>query len=51
MQNKDKCYNKIYCSFEENGKDTIDILKECFIDYIKNTENKVKTLDKNCQGS
>lgn len=47
MQGKGKCYNKIYCCFNEGGKDTIEILKEAFIDYLKNTENNEKTLEKN----
>ena len=47
LQGKEKCYNKIYCCFNEDGKDTIEILKEAFIDYLKNTENKAKTLEKN----
>lgn len=51
MQGKEKCYNKIYCCFNEEGKDTIEILKEAFIDYLKNTENKAKTLEKNMKES
>ena len=51
MQGKEKCYNKIYCCFNEDGKDTIEILKEAFIDYLKNTENKAKTLEKNINES
>ena len=51
LQGKEKCYNKIYCCFNEDGKDTIEILKEAFIDYLKNTENKAKTLEKNIKES
>ena len=51
LQGKEKCYNKIYCCFNEDGKDTIEILKEAFIDYLKNAENKTKTLEKNMKES
>lgn len=51
MQEKGKCYNKIYCCFDEDGKDTIEILKESFIDYLKNAENKRETLEKNVDES
>lgn len=51
MQDKGKCYNKIYCCFNEDGKDIIEILKEAFIDYLKNAENKAKTLEKNINES
>ena len=51
LQGKEKCYNKIYCCFNEDEKDTIEILKEAFIDYLKNAENKTKTLEKNMKES
>ncbi len=47
MQNKKKCYNKIYCSFSEDAKDCKELLKESFIDYLKKNENKSETLEKN----
>lgn len=46
MQDKGKCYNKIYCYFDDNGKDSIEILKESFIDFLKSEENKEKGLGK-----
>ena len=51
MQDKDKCYNKIYCCFDEEGKDSMEILKESFIDYLKNAENKRKNLENNIEES
>ena len=45
MQNK--CYNKIYCYFKEDGKNKEELLKESFIDYLRNNENKSETLEKN----
>lgn len=51
MQDKGKCYNKIYCCFDEDGKEAIEILKESFIDYLKNKENKRETLEDNAEES
>ena len=51
MQDKDNCYTKIYCCFHEGGKEAIEILKESFRDYLKNTENKRKTLEDNAKES
>lgn len=47
MQNNNKCYNKIYCSFDEKGKDCKELLKESFVDYLRDNENKSETLEKN----
>ena len=46
MQNNNKCYNKIYCSFDEKGKDCKELLKESFVDYLRDNENKSETLEK-----
>lgn len=51
MQNKNKCYNKIYCSFSEDTEDCKDLLEESFIDYLKKIENKSETLEKNSKES
>lgn len=51
MQNKKKCYNKIYCSFSKDKKDCKELLKESFIDYLKKNENKSETLEKNSKES
>ena len=51
MQDKGKCYNKIYCCFDDNGRDTIEILKESFLDYLKDEENRGKRLKKNIEQS
>lgn len=51
MQSKAKCYNKIYCSFKENGENCKDLLKESFIDYLKKRENEGETLENNSKES
>ena len=51
MQDKDRCYNKIYCCFDQEGKKAIEILEQSFIDYLKNTENKKETLEYNAEES
>lgn len=48
---QEKCYNKIYCCFDEDGKDRIDLLKESFIDYLKSSENNIKVLEKSVEES
>ena len=48
MQSDKKCYNKIYCSFEESADNVSDILEKSFIDYLKAKENKKEGLENNC---
>ena len=48
MQSDKKCYNKIYCRFEESADNISDILEKSFIDYLKTMENKKERLETNC---
>ena len=47
MQYDKKCYNKIYCSFEEDADNISNILEKSFIDYLKTIENKMERLESN----
>lgn len=43
IENKRKCYNKIYCYFNEEGKEAKQLLAEAFFNYL---EKKRKTIEK-----
>ena len=51
MQSDKKCYNKIYCSFEESADNISNILEKSFIDYLKTMENRQERLETNCDES
>lgn len=43
IENKRKCYNKIYCYFNEEEKEAKQVLVEAFLNYL---EKNRKTLEK-----
>jgi len=51
VQKNDKCYNKIFCSFKNDGEDGKELIKESFVDYLKKNENKSETLEKHSEES
>lgn len=44
MQKNDKCYNKIFCSFKNDGEDCKELIKESFVDYLKIMKIRAKHL-------
>lgn len=43
IENKRKCYNKIYCCFNEEEKEAKQVIVEAFLNYL---EKNRKTLEK-----
>ncbi len=51
MQNKEENSNKIHCIFKEDAKEFKEVLKDAFIDFVKEKENKREVFEKNDKNS
>lgn len=45
-ENKRKCYNKIYCYFNEEGKEAKQLLAEAFLNYLEKNRKTLAKLPK-----
>jgi len=46
IENKRKCYNKIYCCFNEEEKEAKQVLVEAFLNYLEKIGKHLKNYQK-----